>query len=299
MKHSKLYYLTHPSVTIPILLAMVSDKYAIQTQWKKSMDYPLNLDNPRTYNEKIQWLKLYDRRPEYTQMVDKVGAKEFAAKRIGEQYIIPTIGVWNRPEDIPWDELPNQFVIKLTHDSGSVIICKEKKNLNIQEVCTKLSKGLKQDYYRVCREWPYKNVKHRIIVEQYMVDESGYELKDYKFFCFNGEPKIMFIASDREVEGEEIKMDFFDMNFRLLPFNKGGHKNAPITPVKPKCFEQMVELARKLSDGIPHVRVDFYNINGHIYFGELTFYSGSGFVRHEPMEWDEKIGELLTLPNKQ
>lgn len=298
MKRSKLYYLTHPSVTIPILLAMVSDKYAIQTQWKKSMDYPLNLDNPRTYNEKLQWLKLYDRRPEYTQMVDKIGAKEFAAKRIGEQYIIPTIGVWDRPEDIPWDELPNQFVLKLTHDSGSVIICKDKEKLDIKEAIAKLSKGLKHNFYKESREWPYKNVKPRIIAEKYMVDESGYELKDYKFFCFDGEPKMLFVATDRDNPNEDTKFDFFDMDFNLLPFTN-GHEHAKIAPKKPTGFSEMISLARKLSAGFPHVRVDLYDINGQIYFGEMTFYHWSGLVPFKPQEWDDKIGEWLELPNKK
>lgn len=273
---------------------IIPDKLFLAVKFRLTMGYWMDFDNPKTYNEKLQWLKLHDRRPGYTQMVDKAGVKEYVAQRIGEQYIIPTIGVWNRPEDIPWNKLPNQFVAKVTHDSGGIVICKDKAQLNTAFAIAKLSEALKQDYYAVSREWPYKQVKRRVIVEQYMVDESGYELKDYKFFCFNGEPKMLFIATDRENPNEETKFDFFDMDFNLLPFTN-GHEHAAKTPTKPKGFDTMVELARKLSEGIPHVRVDFYDINGQVYFGELTFFHWSGFVPFEPKEWDYKIGELLAL----
>lgn len=273
---------------------VVPDKLFLAVKFRLTMGYWMDFDNPKTYNEKLQWLKLYDRQPDYSQMVDKAGAKEYVAQRIGKQYIIPTIGIWDRPEDIPWNELPDQFVAKVTHDSGGIVICKDKKQLDIAAAITKLSNALKQDYYAVSREWPYKDVQRRIIVEQYMVDESGYELKDYKFFCFNGEPKMLFIATDRENPEEDTKFDFFDMDFNLLPFTN-GHEHAKVCPDKPKGFDTMVELARKLSAGIPHVRVDFYDINGQVYFGELTFYHWSGFVPFNPTEWDLKIGNWINL----
>lgn len=298
MKKFLTYLIYHPNrIVLRIwndIAPIIPDKLFLAVKFRLTMGYWMDFKNPKTYNEKLQCLKLHDRRPEYTQMVDKAGVKQYVEQRIGKQYIIPTIEVWNRPEDIPWDELPNQFVAKVTHDSGGIIICKDKKQLNIPTAIKKLSKALKKDYYAVSREWPYKDVKRRVIVEQYMVDESGYELKDYKFFCFDGEPKMLFIATDRENPNEETKFDFFDMDFNLLPFTN-GHEHAQNVPNKPKGFDTMVELARKLSDGIPHVRVDFYDINGQVYFGEMTFFHWSGFVPFEPKEWDYKIGEWINL----
>lgn len=272
-----------------------SDENFLRKLYRLRMGKELNLDNPQTFCEKLQWLKLYNRKPEYTKMVDKYAVKEYVANIIGEEYIIPTIGVWNRVEDIDWDSLPNQFVLKCTHDSGGLVICKDKSTLDIKKAVRKLKKSMKREYFYDNREWPYKNVKHRIIAEQYMEDESGYELKDYKWFCFNGNPKALFIAMDRGVEGVETKFDFYDDNFNHLPFTN-GHPNSPKPAPKPVGFDKMKELASKLSEGIPQVRVDFYDINGHIYFGELTFYHWSGMVPFEPEEWDYTFGSLIKLP---
>ena len=274
------------------------DRAYLKLYYYLNMGKWLSLDNPETYNEKLQWLKLYNRKPEYTQMVDKVGAKEYVANIIGEEYLIPTLGVWDSVDDIDFDELPNQFVLKCTHDSGGIVICKDKSKLCVQTAKQKLKQGLKRRYYYQNREWPYKNVKPRIIGEQYMVDESGYELKDYKFFCFDGEPKVLFIATDRGVAGEETKFDFFDMEFNHLPFTN-GHPNAEREIAKPQGFEEMKQLAAKLSQGQPHLRVDFYDINGKIYFGELTFYHWSGVVPFSPEEWDYTFGSWIELPVKQ
>ena len=276
---------------------ILSDRLFLKVLFRLRMGYKLNLDNPVTFNEKLQWLKLNNRKPEYTQMVDKVGAKEYVASIIGEEYIIPTIGVWDRVEDIDWAALPNQFVLKCTHDSGGIVICPDKTKLDISAAKRKLKRGLKRDFYSQNREWPYKDVKRRIIGEVYMVDESGYELKDYKWFCFDGVPKALFIATDRGVKGEETKFDFFDADFNHLPFTN-GHPNSPHTILKPQGFEKMKELAAKLSEGQPHLRVDFYDINGKIYFGELTFYHWSGTTPFEPVEWDYKFGEWIKLPFK-
>lgn len=256
--------------------------------------YKLNLNNPQTYNEKLQWLKLYNRKPEMVKMVDKVDAKEYVAKIIGEEYIIPTLGVYNSVDEIDFNSLPNQFVLKCTHDSGGIVICSDKSKLDIEAAKDKLSRGLKVNYYYQNREWPYKQVKPRIIAEQYMVDESGYELKDYKFFCFDGEVKLLFIASDRGLKTEETKFDFFDTEFNHLPF-LNGHPNSTKKIAKPKGFEKMKEIAAKLSQGEPHLRVDLYDINGKIYFGELTFYHWSGMTPFEPIEWDYKLGKLINL----
>lgn len=272
----------------------IPDKLFLRIRFRLLTGYRLNLDNPQTYNEKLQWLKLYYRKPEYTPMVDKYEAKEYVSKIIGEEHIIPTLAVYNKIEDIDFNSLPNQFVLKCTHDSGGIVICTDKSILDIKEAANKLRKGLKKNYYYRNREWPYKNVKPRIIAEQYMSDAEG-ELKDYKFFCFDGVPEYMFIASDRYNKQEETKFDFFDMDFNHLPFTN-GHPNATKHIDKPAGFEEMKRLASILSKDMPHVRVDFYDINGKIFFGELTFFHWSGFTPFSPIEWDYKFGKKLLLP---
>lgn len=273
----------------------MDDEAYLKRKYKACMGKEIHLDSPQTFNEKLQWLKLYDRKPEYTTMVDKYAVKKYVADIIGEEYIIPTLGVWNHFDEIDFDKLPNQFVLKCTHDSGGIVICKDKNKLDLKSAKKKIEKSLKQNYYWSGREWPYKDVKPRIIAEEYMIDESGYELKDYKFFCFNGEPKMMFIATDR---GSDTKFDFYDMEFNHLPFTN-GHPNANKQIKKPKNYSTMLALSAKLSFGIPHVRVDFYNINGKIYFGELTFFHWSGLVPFEPEEWDYKLGSWLKLPERK
>lgn len=270
------------------------DELYLKLLFRLRMGYKLNLDNPQTFCEKLQWLKLHNRKPEYTQMVDKYDAKRYVADIIGEEYIIPTIGVWDRVDDIDFDKLPNQFVLKCTHDSGGIVICKDKSQLDIAATKKLLRRGLKKNYYWQNREWPYKNITPRIICEQYMVDESGYELKDYKWFCFDGVAKALFIATDRGVKGEETKFDFYDTEFNHLPFTN-GHPNASKEIKKPAGFEQMKQLASQLSKGQPHLRVDFYDINGKIYFGELTFYHWSGTMPFDPMEWDYTFGSWINL----
>ena len=254
-----------------------------------------NLEKPQTYNEKLQWLKLHDKHPEYTQMVDKAEAKKYVASIIGEEYIIPTFGVYSHFDEIDFDKLPNQFVIKCTHDSGGVIVCKDKKTLDIQAARKKIEYGLGKSAYWGTREYPYKNVPPRIIVEAYMEDESGYELKDYKIFCFDGKPEFLFVATDRGIKGEETKFDFFDLEWNHLPFTN-GHPNSTKPIKKPENFEKMMELSAQLSQNIPQVRVDLYNINGKIYFGELTFFHWSGMTPFVPEDWDYKFGEMICLP---
>ena len=276
----------------------LNDEEFLKKAFKFNMRKELNLDNPQTFSEKLQWLKLYNRKPEYTVMVDKYLVRDYIAKTIGEEYLIPLIGVWDSPDEIDFDALPNQFVLKCNHNSGlGMYICKDKSKLDIDKVKAELAKGLKQDYYLEHREWPYKDVPRKIIAEKYMVDESGTELKDYKFFCFDGKVKMLFVAKDRMTKGEETKFDFFDENFNHLPFTN-GHPNSEPPYYKPENFEKMKDLAEKLSTGIPHLRVDFYNINGKIYFGELTFFHWSGMVPFEPEEWDYKLGEWIQLPKK-
>lgn len=268
------------------------DELYLKILYRYKMKKKLNLNNPMTYNEKLQWLKLYDRNPDYTRMVDKYEVKNYVKDIIGEEYIIPTLGVWDKFEDINFDELPQQFVLKCTHDSGGLVICKNKSTLDIDEARNKINHCLKRNYYLNTREWPYKNVQPRIIAERYMVDESGTELKDYKFFCFDGEVKSLFIATDR---GIDTKFDFYDMSFNHLDL-KNGYRNSNKKILCPMGFEKMKQLSKKLSKGIPQSRIDFYDINGKVYFGEITFFHWSGLTPFEPEEWDYTFGKWIELP---
>lgn len=273
-----------------------SDKAFIRIMFRMKMGKKLDLKAPKSFSEKLQWLKLYNRRPEYTMMVDKVKAKEYVASIIGEKYIIPTLGVWDDPDKIDFDRLPERFVLKCNHNSGlGMYICKDKSKMDLKQIKDNLRKGLAQDYYIGNREWPYKDVERRVFAETYMEDEYG-ELRDYKFFCFDGEVKALFIATDRSKGDHATRFDFFDENYNHLPFTN-GHPNASALPEKPKMFEKMKELASKLSKGIPHVRIDFYEVGTQIYFGEMTFFHWSGLMPYEPEEWDYKFGEWLTLPS--
>ena len=271
----------------------MSDERYLKIVFRIRMGKKLDLDNPQTYSEKLQWLKIHDRRPEYTQMVDKYTAKKYVAERIGEEYIIPTLGVWNHFSEIDFDKLPNQFVLKCTHDSGGFVICKDKSKLDREAARRKIEECLTNNYYWGMREWPYKDVKPRIIAEQYMEDDEDQELRDYKFFAFDGQVRAMFIATERGKK-EDTKFDFFDEKFNHLPF-LNGHSNADVQPEKPEQFELMKKLASELSRGIPQVRIDFYEANGKVYFGEITFFHWSGMVPFEPDEWDYKLGSWVDL----
>lgn len=275
------------------LLNWLPDKTYLKLLFYVRMKRRLNLNNPKTFNEKLQWLKLYDRNPIYTSMVDKYEVRNYIKEKVGDEYLIPLIGVWDSFDEINFEKLPNQFVLKCTHDSGGVVICRNKNEFDVESARKKINKSLKKNFYNNTKEWPYKNIKPRIICEKFMVDESGVELKDYKFFCFNGEPKALFVATDR---GKDTRFDFFDMNFNKIPITKNHYKNSNKKISKPIGFEKMIELSKKLSSGIPHVRVDFYNVNGQIYFGELTFYHFSGFEKFEPEKYDEIFGSWLKLP---
>ena len=253
------------------------------------------MKNPQTFNEKLQWLKIYDRKPIYTTMVDKYEVKNYVADKIGDEYIIPTLGVWDSFDEIDFDSLPDQFVLKCTHDSGGLVICKDKSKLNKEKAKKKIELSLNRNYYYHGREWAYKDVKPRVIAEKYMEDKNSKDLKDYKFFCFDGKVKAMFIATDRFTQGVETKFDFYDTNFEHLPFTN-GHPNAECVIEKPKHFEKMKELAEILSKGIPQIRVDFYEIDDEVYFGELTFFHWSGMVPFVPEKWDYVFGEWIELP---
>lgn len=276
-----------------------NDKQYLKMRYSICMGRRLNLENPVSFNEKLQWLKLFNRCPEYTMMVDKYAVKEYVSRKIGIEYVIPTLGVWDKPSEIDWDSLPAKFVLKTTHDSGGIVICRDKTQLNKVAAINKLEYAITHDNYSVTREWPYKNVRRRIIAEQYIEpDPKVNDLPDYKFFCFDGEVKALFVATERQNPNEEVKFDFFDADFNSLPIRQ-GHNHAKILPRKPDNFEQMKQIAETLSFGIPHVRVDLYNVNGEIYFGELTFFHFGGFTPFEPDEWDVRFGNMLSLPSEK
>lgn len=255
-----------------------------------------NLASPQTYNEKIQWLKLNDVHYEYTRMVDKHDAKDYVKERIGEKYIIPTIAVWDSFDEIDFTSLPSQFVLKTTHDSGGVAIVKDKSTMNVAKIRQKIERSLSHNYFYDSREYPYRDVKPRIIAEKYMVDESGTELKDYKIFCFNGKPKVIQVDYDRFVEH---KRNMYDVNWKRLPFTLKYPTDWNREFEMPENLGMMLELASELSAGIPHLRVDLYNINGDIYFGELTFFHGSGHEKFTPEEWNVTLGNWLVLPQNK
>ena len=274
-------------------LRFLPDKLYIRLYYRAVFKKKIDLENPKTFNEKLQWLKFNDRNPLYTKLVDKYEVREYIKKKIGEQYLVHIYGVWNKFEEIDFEKLPNQFVLKCTHDSGGIVICKDKSKLNLKEAKKKINKSLKRNFLYIGREWPYKDVKPRIIAEKYLQEENTEDLYDYKFMCFNGKVKCSFICSGRNKE-EGLSVDFYDINWNKMPFER-KYKNSKNEFEKPKNYEKMIELSEILSKEIPFVRVDFYEVNGKIYFGELTFYPGSGFEKFNPQKYDEVLGSWLEL----
>ena len=273
----------------------MSDETYLKIAYRIKMGKNLNLNPPVTFNEKLQWLKIHDRRPEYTTMVDKYEAKKWIADRIGEEYIIPTLGVWEHFDEIDFDKLPNQFVLKCTHDSGGLVICRDKSKFDKKAARKKIETCLKHNFFWGQREWPYKNVKPRIIAEKYMEDSAINELRDYKFFAFRGVVKAMFIASNRQ--SGKTTADYFDMKFKPLNFT-WGYPNSHILPEKPKNFTDMIKAAEVITKDIPEARIDFYEVDGKMYFGEITFFDGSGMQRMNPDKWDKILGDWIELPEK-
>ena len=271
------------------------DKKIIERKYELAFGKKINLDNPKTFNEKLQWLKLYDRNPLYTKMVDKYEAKEYVAEKMGKEYIIPTLGVWDKFSDIDFDSLPNQFVLKCTHDSGGLVIVKDKSKFDKEIAKEKIDRCLKRNYYWHGREWPYKNVKPRIIAEKFLEDMD--ELVEYKMFCFSGEVKVVLVCKG-QAHGAGRTNDYCDINLNRLPFTSLNPNSDGELPV-PKELPLLIDFANKLSVGIPEVRVDTYLANGKIYFGELTFFHNSGLAKFNPPEWDKKLGEYITLPSKE
>ena len=275
-------------------LKFISDPLYLKLKYGVLMKKRLNLKNPITFNEKLQWLKLHDRNPLYINMVDKYEAKRYVAHRIGEEYIIPNYGVWDSFDQINFDSLPDSFVLKCTHDSGGLVIVKDKSTFDRAQAREKINQCLKRNFYYSGREWPYKNVKPRIIAEAYMTEGDG-ELADYKVHNFNGEPKFILVCRDRFRESG-LTEDFFSEKWEHLPVKRPGTPNAAQPIPKPEELDQILELSRKLAEQIPFVRTDFYIIDHRIYFGEITFFPATGMTPFEPARWDKIFGDWLELP---
>lgn len=272
----------------------IGDKNYLKIKYRLIMGEKLNLNNPTKFNQKLQWLKLYDRNNKYTDLVDKAKVKDVVKKLIGEKYVIKTYGVYKNYDEINFDELPNSFVLKPTHTSGDVFICKNKSEINHEKLKRTINKWLRRNYYYLHREWPYKNIQPRVIAEEYMKNDNdeNKSLTDYKVMCFNGEPQIIFTCTDRFNGG--LKVTFFDLNWNKLPFSR-HYPSSKDYIAKPKKLNEMISLSKKMSKNINFVRIDWYEINGQLYFGEYTFYPGSGFEEFLPKIWDEKIGKILKI----
>lgn len=282
-------------VVIYNFLSFIPDKAYLKLIYFIRFHKRLNLEEPKTFNEKMQWLKLYDRNPKYIDMVDKCSAKEFVTKIIGEEYIIPTIGIYNSFDEINFEQLPNQFVIKCTHDSNGLIICRDKKQLNIDKAKKDINTSLYYNYYYGGREWPYKNVKPRIIIEKYMNDGKNDEINDYKCFCFNGKVEYIQVDYDRF---KNHGRNEYDRDWNYIPFTTDFPTDKNRIIEKPKKLKLLIELVEKIVKNIgieSFVRIDMYIVKDKIYFGEITFYPGSGFLKFEPSEYDKKIGDLVNI----
>ncbi len=274
----------------------MSDEKFLRKKFRLRMGYDLDLENPRTFNEKLQWLKLHDRKPIYSTMVDKYEVKGYIAGLIGEEYIIPSYGVWDCFEDIDFGRLPDRFVLKCTHDSGGLVIVKDKKTLDISAAREKINTSLKRDYFRFGREWPYKAVRHRVLAEQLLIDEERDVLIDYKVLCFNGEPKLIEVHQGR-YSGHHTQ-DFYDTDWNLTDISQSEDPRSFKPIPRPAALEEMVALSRTLAKGLAHIRVDWYLIDGKLYFGELTFYDGDGFCPFDNPEDDLMLGSWITLPER-
>lgn len=290
--------LLFPSYRFLVLAALgyydsMNDEEYLKLRFKHKMGRELDLENPKTFNEKLQWLKLYDHRPEYTEMVDKYSAKKFIADKIGDKYVIPTLGRWEKFDDIDFDQLPPQFVLKCTHDCGTVFFVRDKSKFNMKSARRKFTGSLKKNYYMRGREWVYKNIKPAIIAEEYLENV----LAEYKIFCFDGRPGLILVCKGRG-HSEERTNDFYDLDFNHIPVT-ATCKNSPVHDTKPAEYDEMINIASKLSAGIPQVRIDLYlSDDRKIYAGEITFFHDGGTCAFKPKIYDEKFGAMITLPPK-
>lgn len=291
IKYIKNPYRIFPYLAEYRLLKFLPDRVFLRLVYRGLMSKKLDLNNPTTYNEKLQWLKLNDFHDFYTDIVDKYEVRKFVESKIGDKYLTKLFGVWSNFDEIDISKLPNSFVLKCTHDSGGVLVCKDKGSINLIDARKKFNKAIKKNFFDIGRELPYKKITPRIICEELLTNNDGSEIMDFKFFCFHGVPKFMYIASDRSFD---TKFDFFDLSFKKFDL-KQYYPNSNKPFKKPDNFDEMIDIARKLSVGFPHVRIDLYNVNNKIYFGEITFYHLSGFKRFKPDNFDYAFGEYINL----
>ena len=293
--HDRRHFISALCVRFGFLLP---DRAYLKLMFRLQLHKRLDLQKPQTFNEKLQWLKLYYHRPEFVTMADKEAVKEYVATLIGKEDVIPLLGKWDRAKDIDWEMLPKQFVLKTNHDGGNfgIVICKDKEKLDKKKTIKRLNRSLRRNTFLLGREWPYKNIPRKVFAEQFLDDNSVGGLLDYKFFCFDGKVRMLYVASERQTK-TGVKFDYFDENYQHLDVRQ-SHPMADKTPEKPKNFELMKELAEKLSVGVPHVRVDFYEVNERVYFGEFTFFSLGGWAKFHPEKYDYVLGEYLLLPKE-
>lgn len=280
------------------VIKLIPDKVFLRYKYYRIMKKWLSFNNPKTFNEKIQWLKVYDRNEIYTNFVDKYEVRKFISKEFGDKYLIPLINVYDNVEEVNFNDLPKQFVLKCTHDSGGIVICKDKDLLNIDNAKKLLQNFIDRNYFYEWREWPYKNIKPRIICEKYMIDEKQQDIMDYKLMCFNGKVKCILVCSNRDsVQG--VNMNFYDIFWNEMDLTRPKHKPKNGKIKKPINLEKMITMAEKIASEKPFIRVDFYEINEQLYFGEITLYPGAGFEKFSPEEYDNILGSWIELPNKK
>ncbi len=300
--NSFFYYLLHPWRVVSIIkinkinrnLEQYNDEVLLKKKFKLFLGYNLDLNHPKSFNEKLQWLKLFDRKNIYTKMADKYEVRKVVAEAIGEKILIPIYGVYDSPDLIDFESLPDKFVIKCNHNSGKgMFICKDKQKMDKKQIISNIENGLLEDYYLINREWPYKDISKKIIIEQYIEDSKG-GLADYKIWCFNGKAKILMYCKDRF---KNLKIDFYSLSpFKKLPIKRERHPNSHDELMFNNSIQKMIEIAETLSNGSSFLRVDLYCVNNDIYFGELTFFPGAGFERFKPKKWDYIFGEMIKLP---
>ena len=294
--HDRRHFLSALCVRLSFLFP---DETYLRIMYRLQLGKRLDLVNPETYNDKLQWLKLYYHRQDLTMMADKVAVKQYVADKIGEEYVAPLLGVWNKVNEIDWDSLPEKFVLKTNHDGGNfgVVICRDKTQFNKTRAKNRMKASLHRNTFLLGREWPYKNIPRKVFAEQLIENASDSDLPDYKFFCFDGKVKLMYIASER-LSKTGVKIDYFDEEFNHLNLRQ-SHPNSSTVPPKPLHFDLMKRLAETLSQGLPHVRVDFFEANGKVFFSEFTFFTFGGWAAFHPKEYDYLLGSFISLPTKQ
>lgn len=276
----------------------LTDRRYLELLFKKNTGYALNLEQPRTFNEKLQWLKLYNRNPLYSNLVDKYEVRKYVTEKIGSQYLNTIYGVYKNFEEINFKELPDQFVLKPTHTSGDYFICKNKNMINYKKLKSDVDRWMERNYFQLHREWPYKNAEPRIISEKLLIQENSEELRDYRLFCFNGEPK--FIAVDFSItDKNKTRRNLYDLNWDLMDATISYPRELEIEVEQPEKLDELIEISRKLAKGIPHARIDFYIIKNQIIFGEITFFHQAGMGTIKPHSFDLQMGEWININSKK